>query len=377
MGSSKAKESNGRNVGGVSLWDKVAHRLFGPKVPVEILVAHFTPSTFPLYPIISKKTTDLCRESWEKIRTADYTDENGTVTSGITMFYNAFYERLEQLDADKNFEAVLMRQIKGKNKISAKGAVLINLIKSVLKIENPGKWVEFGLHQLGKMHARMGIHPWQYAIYIETVLMTLSARLETDASHIVMEAWVNLFAYVMKHSMPIAIIRSKPHPLDAFHFQRSSESANAKINNNLVLDEEEREIITARSHASDKLVAAMSGRRDIDLSARVISISGRNGGGNLSARMGLGNFNGQLSNGMISSPSHITTIPEDSFSSIEVFTSPSKGDHNLSSNGGGGGGLYIDSSLSRAQMYKEPSFKNIKSSFMANQPVLNETEEEE
>eukprot|EP01041_Mallomonas_annulata_P001957 gene1957-3797_t len=266
MDSSKAEKSDGVNKK-VNFWDRITHRFFGPKVPVEILVAHFTPSTFPLYPIISKKTTDLCRASWEKIRTADYTDENGTVTSGITMFYNAFYERLEQLDADRNFEAVLMRQIKGKNKISAKGAVLINLIKSVLRIEQPGKWVEFGLHQLGKMHARMGIHPWQYAIYVETVLMTLAARLENEASYSIMEAWVHLFAYVMKHSMPLAIIRGKPHPSDAFHFQRSSESANAKINNNLVLDEDEREIMTARSHKSDQLVVSMSGRREINLNA--------------------------------------------------------------------------------------------------------------
>jgi hypothetical protein len=44
-----------------------------------------------------------------------------------------------------------------------------------------------------------------YAIFIETLLITVATRLGSDASADVMEAWVHLFAYVLKYMIPPAI----------------------------------------------------------------------------------------------------------------------------------------------------------------------------
>jgi hypothetical protein len=37
------------------------------RVPLELAVCHFTPSTFPMVPIVSKTTTKLCSDSWSLI----------------------------------------------------------------------------------------------------------------------------------------------------------------------------------------------------------------------------------------------------------------------------------------------------------------------
>jgi hypothetical protein len=36
-------------------------------IPMEVVVAHFTPSNFPLLPIVNKKTATVCAHSWELI----------------------------------------------------------------------------------------------------------------------------------------------------------------------------------------------------------------------------------------------------------------------------------------------------------------------
>ena len=125
--------------------------------------------------------------------------------SGMTVFYNEFYDRLEQLDSSGRFEAVLSRNTSGDNKIAAKGAILIRIIKFVLKIDTDTKDNQMMLFMLGKSHSQKAIRPWQYSIFVQTLLYTISSRLGVDATNDVMESWVNLFAFVMKSMLPPAI----------------------------------------------------------------------------------------------------------------------------------------------------------------------------
>mmetsp|Transcript_1471 Transcript_1471/g.1547 ORF Transcript_1471/g.1547 Transcript_1471/m.1547 type:complete len:274 (+) Transcript_1471:171-992(+) len=182
-------------------------KMFGmrPAIPIELSVAHFTPTSFPIIPLINKNTTDLCTESWNKILNTEYKDENGVTTSGMTMFYNDFYERLDIFDSSGRFEAVLNRHSSGANKIAAKGAILIRIVKFVLKFEEDSKESQALLHNLGKSHNQKSIRPWQYSVFVQTLLMTIAYRLGTNATTDVMAAWVNLFAFVMKGMLPQSI----------------------------------------------------------------------------------------------------------------------------------------------------------------------------
>ena len=159
-----------------------------------------------MIPIISPNSSDLCRDSWVVIMKSDVADQyGGPSISGMTAFYNEFYERLEVFDSSGKFDAVLSRHSSGMNKIAAKGAILIRIVDFVLKLREDNKQNAVLLYMLGKSHAQKAIRPWQYSVFVQTLLNTISSRLGTHATNTVMEAWVNLFAFVMQSMLPPAI----------------------------------------------------------------------------------------------------------------------------------------------------------------------------
>jgi hemoglobin-like flavoprotein len=122
-----------------------------------------------------------------------------------------YFTRLADFDSSGHFDAVLSKHTAGKNKIAARGALIIRIVDFVLKINEESKENENILIQLGKSHNRKAIRPWQYAIFLQTLLITIASRLGTGATNNVMEAWVNLFAYVVSIMLPRAI---KGHVMD-------------------------------------------------------------------------------------------------------------------------------------------------------------------
>lgn len=209
-------------------------------IPIEILVAHFTPTSFPLFPVISTTTSKICQDSWNLIVEKESIDEFGNKTSGITGFYREFYDRLEVLDSGGRFEAVLGRHTSGDNKIAAKGAILIRIIQFVLQIEKDSKEVQFTLYMLGKSHSQKGIRPWQYTTFLQTLLQTIASRLGVNATNVVMEAWVHTFAFVMKSMLPLAIRGNVVET--ELHVNTSSEFASGKLAEEVANVEEVREV---------------------------------------------------------------------------------------------------------------------------------------
>lgn len=175
--------------------------------PMQVMVAHYTPPSFPMYPTVSRNNTEKCKESWKYIMDTDVKNEDtGIMTSGITVFYREFYERLEVMDTSGKFEAVLSKHATETNKMAAKGAILLRIVKFVLNIFEDSDQTQLSLYMLGKSHQQKGIRPWQYSTFVIVMLQTMSSRLGTKATNDVMEAWVNLFAFVMRSMLPPAII---------------------------------------------------------------------------------------------------------------------------------------------------------------------------
>ncbi len=163
------------------------------RIPPEVYVAHFTPASFPLVPIINRKSAQICSDSWNVILNKGVKDEFGNTTSGMTLFYNDFYERLAQFDQNGKFDAVLSRHSNGMNKIAAKGAILVRIIKFILKIESDSEQTQLMLYMLGKSHSQKQIRPWQYSVFVQTLLITIAARLGTNATLDVMENKTNKY----------------------------------------------------------------------------------------------------------------------------------------------------------------------------------------
>lgn len=174
-------------------------------LPMEVQVAHYTPASFPLIPVITPASSEKVIASWDKIVRKEHIDENGVKTAGITVFYNEFYEHLYKLDTAGQFEAVLARHVSGGNQIAAKGAIIVRIIKYVCTVKDDSPETYKKLYTLGKMHSRLSIRPWQYSVFVQTLLLTISSRLGTEATNDVMDAWVNVFAFVLRSMLPPAI----------------------------------------------------------------------------------------------------------------------------------------------------------------------------
>jgi hemoglobin-like flavoprotein len=174
-------------------------------IPLALQVAHYTPSFFPLLPIISPLTCKKITDAWDIIVNKEHVDGLGNKTSGITLFYNEFYEHLDKVDTSGKFEAVLARHVSGANQVAAKGAIIVRIVKFICNITEDGPETQQKLYMLGKMHNHIGIRPWQYSVFVQVLLMTISNRLGTAATNDVMEAWVNMFAFVLRSMLPPAI----------------------------------------------------------------------------------------------------------------------------------------------------------------------------
>ena len=151
-------------------------------IPLPLQVAHYTPTIFPLVPIISPRTNQLCADSWKLICSNREISENGVELSGITLFYNDFYERLTTYDENKKIEGTLAAHTAGINKIAEKGAIIIRIINYVLSIHENDEITQFRLYALGKAHAYRKIRPYMYSIFVQTLLYTIAAQLGTHAS---------------------------------------------------------------------------------------------------------------------------------------------------------------------------------------------------
>lgn len=197
MGQSKSKVDDASKI-------DHAKNLGHGAVSHEQAVEHYTPSFFPIIPVVNKNTIHLCQESWKLIIKDEVKD--GFTLSGITLFYTEFYELLEKFDSSGRFEAVLSMHSTGQNKIAAKGQILMRIMQFVLSIDiDHPKELQYSLFMLGKSHAHKQIRPWQYSIFVQTMINTLASRLGSNATHDVMSAWVNIFAFVMKTMLPPAI----------------------------------------------------------------------------------------------------------------------------------------------------------------------------
>jgi hemoglobin-like flavoprotein len=202
------------------------------------MVAHFTPSSFPLIPTVNAQSSLLCTTAWAKIVSQCVQIDRHTAISGMTAFYNEFYERLQMFDSSGKFDAVLSRHSGGQNKIAAKGAIILRIVNFIVRIQADSKANAILLYMLGKSHSQKAIRPWQYSIFVQTLLNTISSRLGREATSDVMEAWVNLFAYVMQGMLPAAI-RDQVVETE-LNINTSSEFTSGKVANEIRVFEDER-----------------------------------------------------------------------------------------------------------------------------------------
>lgn len=219
-------------------------------IPLNVQVAHYTPSIFPLVPIVNPHINRLCVDSWKIIMNKRETTESGVELSGITLFYNDFYERLKLVDENRKIESVLASHSTGANKIAEKGAIIIRIINYALSITGNDEQTQFRLYNLGKAHTKRAIRPYMYSIFIQTLLYSISNQLGVHATHEIMEAWVNLFSFIMKSMLPPAIQGQTLDTEISINTKTEFSSDMVKAQVQEIKYEREKNISSARSHIS-------------------------------------------------------------------------------------------------------------------------------
>jgi hemoglobin-like flavoprotein len=220
------------------------------KIPLEVQVAHYTPAIFPLVPIINSTINTLCADSWKLICNKREIMESGIEITGITLFYNDFYERLHTVDENRKIESVLSAHSTGANKIAEKGAIIIRIINYCLSISKNDEQTQFRLYNLGKAHTKRAIRPYMYSIFAQTLLYTISNQLGHDASHEVMEAWVNVLSFIMKSMLPPAIKGQTLQTETSINTKTEFSSENVKTQLQEIKYEREKTLSSQRSHRS-------------------------------------------------------------------------------------------------------------------------------
>jgi len=221
-------------------------------VPLDVQVAHYTPSIFPLVPMVNDDICRLCADSWKLICNKREKTESGVELNGITLFYNDFYERLELVDENKKIESVLSAHSTGLNKIAEKGAIIIRIINYALSIKKNDEQTQFRLYNLGKAHTKRAIRPYMYSIFVQTLLYTISNQLGLYATHEVMEAWANVFSFIMKSMLPPAIKGQTLETEICINSRTEFSSDNVKAQVQEIKYERDKAISSARSHMTGR-----------------------------------------------------------------------------------------------------------------------------
>jgi hemoglobin-like flavoprotein len=230
-------------------------------IPIEVQVAHYTPSIFPLVPIINSQINQLCVDSWKLICNKRETSESGLELNGITLFYNDFYERLLLVDENNKIESVLSAHSTGMNKIAEKGAIIIRIINYALSITKNDEQTQFRLYNLGKAHTKRTIRPYMYSVFVQTLLYTISNQLGLYATHEVMEAWVNVFSFIIKSMLPPAIKGQTLETEICINTKTEFSSDNMKVQVQEIKYEKDKMITSARSYLTNRSTHSINNSR--------------------------------------------------------------------------------------------------------------------
>ena len=171
-------------------------------------VFHNIPPNFPLEPQLTNDIITICISSWNDIiNYVGYDNMAEKEITGKELFHNEFHKFLTDVDYTHAFAQVFENSSKG-NGIEGTSYMSTKLIDFGLSVTNDNN-SKIRLMKLGAMHKRRQIAPWQYSKYITTLIQTIAHRLENHENlEEIMNAWVTLFAFMLLHALPTAILHN-------------------------------------------------------------------------------------------------------------------------------------------------------------------------
>lgn len=171
-------------------------------------VFHNIPANFPIKPHVTDDITIICTNSWNDIiNYVEYDNVTKKEITGKELFHKEFHKFLTDMDYNNVFAQVFENSSMG-NSIKGTSYMSTKLIEFGLSVKNNAD-SKMRLMELGVMHKQKQIAPWQYSVYITTLIQTIAHRLEKHENlEEIMNAWVTLFAFMLQHALPTAILHN-------------------------------------------------------------------------------------------------------------------------------------------------------------------------
>lgn len=174
------------------------------EVDIQLVNEHYQPYEFPIRPILTVRTQELVKDSWNNIVNNMYDSDktqSGKI-SGASYFYNIFFEQL--FIRFKEFERIFP-SIKSRADIISKVMALCISIR-VEELD----MVKLRLRSLGAKHISIVHDPWLFGIYATTILNTIRICLAEKATDEIMSSWLHLLSFVLRNMLPEYFRRSAP-----------------------------------------------------------------------------------------------------------------------------------------------------------------------
>jgi hemoglobin-like flavoprotein len=147
----------------------------------------------PIYYIEKEITVEDCllvRNSWSIVLEGD-----------LTLFYDAFYDRLFEINPSVKH---LFKQ-----NLVIQGKALMNMISAALEVLNNPHQLENALIDLAKRHTGYGVLAVQYGIIGEVLLWSLQNVLRENFTPQVEYSWFTVYNYILKIMIPAALAEER------------------------------------------------------------------------------------------------------------------------------------------------------------------------
>lgn len=203
---------------------------------VELMMpAYYTPS-----PHISAAILETAKEAWLKIlenrsnvvRSIKNNDGWVGSTSGISMFYTTFFDRL--------FDVHPLAKPLFSGGMQAQGKAIVKMVSMILNtFKNPEKFEKM-VKEVASSHCRMGVKAAEFAIVGDVLFYSLKRCLGEEYTTEVEDAWKKIYSAMLQLIVPFCLtyeskgstkdtqvkaIREKLDPLTATVTQVTSMSA--------------------------------------------------------------------------------------------------------------------------------------------------------
>ena len=173
-------------------------------IDIQSAISHYMPPRFAMYQFLDQKDVSNFKELWDYIYNHK-AEKGSTAPTLLSSLFDDFYEKL--FDRSETFKTFFGGDFKLRCRLLTKQMVFytsLDLDKDIQKVFN----------DLGRMHKKMGISNWQYSLFVEVLLESLSDVLEDAAEPVKMKSATRVISFSLYKLLEATLVVEKIKPFE-------------------------------------------------------------------------------------------------------------------------------------------------------------------